>query len=55
MAKKYHGWVIKNKWGSFLMQTFGDTRKECRKKVDDWRGWERLGHKPVKVKLVEVE
>lgn len=55
MAKKYDGWVFKNKWGSLLMWTFGKTRKECRRKVNYWREWEVSGHKPVKVRLVEVE
>ncbi len=55
MAKKHDGWVFKNKWGSLLFWTFGNTRRECREKVADWRQWEKYGHKPVKVKLVEVE
>jgi len=52
---KYDGWVFKNKWGSLLMWTFGSTKRECRKKVSDWKQWERVGHKPVKVKLMEVK
>lgn len=52
MAKKYDGWVIKNKWGSLLFWTFCETREKVRKKVR-WRV-ESQGHKIVKVKLMEV-
>ena len=55
MAKKYDGWVVKNKWGSLLFWTFKETQKETQDGVSDWEQWKKLGFKLVKVKFVEVE
>ncbi len=55
MAKKYDCWVIKNKRGVFFWWTFGETRRACRRSVNDWKWCEKIGHKSVKVKLVEVK
>ena len=52
---KYDGWIFKNKWGSLIIWTLRCTRKETRQAVSDWKAWERLGHKTIKVKLVEVK
>ena len=58
--KKYDGWVLKNKEGSLLMQTFARTRKEV---IENYEGTFRVGNwkacrnsgdlKIVKVKLEE--
>ena len=55
--KKYDGWTVKNKWGSFLFYFFEITRKGVIGKIgiERWEAWEKEGHKIVKVKLVEVK
>ena len=58
MSKKYDGWVLKNKWGSLLFWTFGNTRRETIAKANQGMGWpyfEKLGCRLVKVKFMEVE
>ena len=55
MAKKYDGWIVKNKWGSLLMWTIGGTRSEVKYNINhcDWKL--QKAFKIIKVKLMEVE
>ena len=57
MSKKYDGWIVRNKWGSFLLWTMGYLKRDVIKIVgkEEWRSWNKEGHQIVKVKLVEVE
>jgi len=52
---KFNGWIIKNKWGSFVPSTLSETRSAAIKKVN-WKTWKRIGHKVVRVtvRLKEV-
>ena len=54
---EYDGWTVKNKWGSLLPHFFNYRRRDVIKElgVDIWKAWKRIGHKIVKVKLVEVK
>ena len=54
MAKDYDGWIVKNKWGSFLMWTFCETKSETIRKVN-WKAWKKAGHKIVKVNVKFME
>ena len=58
MSKIYDGWVIKNQWGSLLFWTFGLTRRDVQRKMNDigwWKGGKEGEGKLVKVKFIEVE
>ena len=52
---KYDGWAFRNKENFFIIWTLRRTQREARETVSNWRDWQRLGFKLVKVKLVEVE
>ena len=53
--KKYDGWCVKNKYGTLLIWTFRDTKKEVKDTVNRWQVLREGNVKIVKVKLVEVE
>ena len=54
---KYDGWTVKNKWGSLLPHFFNKKRSEVIEQlgVRVWKEWEKIGHKIVKVELIEVK
>ena len=54
MMEKYDGWIIKDKRGSFLLWTLGRTKSEVTGNRN-LKVWKKMGHKIVKVKLMEVE
>ena len=51
----FNVWIVRNKWGSFLLWTLASTRKEVRRKICDWKGWAKKGHKIIKARLVIKE
>jgi len=53
---KYDGWAVKNKWGSLLPHFFNEKRSEVIEQlgVGVWKEWKKIGHKIVKVRLVEM-
>lgn len=54
MKEKYDGWALKNKWGSILLWTIGESRREARRKVPHWKELAKEGHKIIKIKVVEA-
>ena len=54
---KHHGWILKNKWGSFLSYYFSSRRRDVIERIGSlrWETWRAEGHKIVKVKYVEVD
>ncbi len=54
---KYDGWVLKNKWGSFVSYFFAERRRDVAKRIGSlrWEAWRAEEHKIVKVKFVEVK
>lgn len=64
MAKKYDGWTVKYSWGGICEESFHPKRtgvvswwdKHALSPSTMWKNQSRrLGHKIVKVKLVEVD
>ena len=55
--KNYDGWIIRNKWGSFLLWTFCYLKRDVIEKLgqEKYRQWKKEGHRLIKVKLVEVK
>lgn len=53
---KYDGWIVKNKWGSFLEWTVSSHKKGVIKIIgkETWVAWRKFGHNIVKIKFVEV-
>lgn len=49
--EKFKGWIIKNKWGSFLPWTLARTRKEVIENLgkERYQIWKKMGHEIVKV------
>ena len=57
MSKSFNGWAIKNKWGSILLWTVGETKKEVIGKTGGLpsyqKRWRDKGHKAIKIKVIE--
>lgn len=53
---KYDGWILKNKWGSFLSYYFANRRRDVVERIGSlrWEAWKHQGCKIVKIKFVEV-
>ncbi len=54
---KHHAWILKNKWGSYVLYFSAPTCKGVVEKIGKarWEAWKAEGHKILKVKFVEVE
>ena len=55
MAKKYDGWIAKDKNGDFWFGTFCRSKSETIAHIGNTETAKKYGLKAVKVKLVEVE
>jgi len=57
MSKSFSAWAIKNKWGSILVWTVGELKKDVIESVgglpDYQRHWRDNGHKAIKIKIIE--
>ena len=54
--QKFNAWIVKNKWGSFLIWTVDWRKKDVIEKIgkEKWPEWRKQGHRLVKIKFLEV-
>ena len=54
--QKFNCWIVKNKWGSFLVWTIAIYKRDVIDIIgkEKWPEWKKQGHKIVKIKFVEV-